>query len=108
MTTSTGARTIQGIVGDVERCCPVACDYRPEIVAVYVGMIRHARARGIDLTAELAGSRGGDDLGRAPGISTSLDIRVLRRIWDVEMAMRSGAVTVEEICRKLCPWSLDD
>lgn len=91
-----------------ERCCPVVCDYRPEMVAVYLDVIRYARRHGDDLTASAAEGRGGgDSLGKAPGVSTSLDIRFLRRIWDIERAMSEGAVTVTEICEKLCPWSLE-
>lgn len=97
------------LIGAAERCCPVVCDYRPELVAVYLRMINEARASGEDLTAEAAEARGGGDgEGRAPGISTSLDIRVLRRIWDIERALSEGAVTVNEICEKLCPWSLEE
>lgn len=96
------------LTGAAERCCAVLCDYRPEMVAIYHQMIVTARRDGRDLTAELAETRGGtDSMGRSQGVSTDLDARFLRRIWDVERAMDEGASTVTEICRKLCPWSLD-
>lgn len=91
-----------------ERCCAALCDYRPEVVESYLRMIVAARRRGLDLTAELAGARGGESLGRAPGVSTSIDLRTLRLIWDIERVMAEGALTVEAICRRLCVWSLED
>ncbi len=105
---STAFRLSQAISGSPERCCAVLCEYRPEVVTIYHRMILGARRRHIDLTAELAGARGGDSQGKAPGISTSIDIRTLRLIWDIERAMSEGAVTVTEICEKLCPWSLEE
>lgn len=92
----------------IEPCClPGLCDYCPMLVAKLLAVIRHARVSGEDLTAREAEARGGNSLGRSPGVSTSLDIRFLRRIWDIERAQREGAITVEEISRKLCPFSLD-
>lgn len=107
----TERRQLDVITGpaSTEPCClPGLCDYCPMLVAKILGVIQGARSRGEDLTAREAESRpSGDSLGRAPGVSTSLDIRFLRRIWDIERAQREGAVTAEEISRKLCPYSLD-
>lgn len=107
----TDRRQLEALAGPsgTDPCClPGLCDYRPALVAPLLAAIRHARARGEDLTASSAGARGGDSVGRSPGVSTSLDIRFLRRIWDIERAQREGAVTVEEVSRKLCPYALDE
>ena len=102
-------RTPHTLIGGAEPCClPGLCDYRPDMVAAYMAVIRRARADGEDLTASAAEARGSDGLGRSPGVSPSLDIRFLRRVWDIERAQREGARTVEDVSRKLCPFSLDD
>lgn len=71
------------------------------------GLVKTARRLGIDLTAESALARGGGETGRAPGFATSLDIRRLRIIWDIQrvMAELGPAATPETIARRLCPWS---
>ncbi len=105
---STAFRLAQAITVSPERCCAVLCEYRPEVVTIYHRMILGARRRHIDLTAELAGARAGDSQGRAPGVSTSIDIRTLRIVWDIQRVMAGGAKTVTEICEKLCPWSMEE
>jgi hypothetical protein len=97
------------LTGAADRCCPEGlCVYRPDLVAAYLAVLRDARQRGEDPTASRVLGRPGESLGRGAGVSTSLDVRYVSRLWDVQRATAEGAVTVDEVCRKLCPWALDD
>lgn len=93
-----------------ERCCqPGQCEYRPDEVAIITATIRAARAAGEDVTARSVFARpGGESTGPNPNVSTELDIRHLRRIWDVQRAQAEGCRTIEQICKKLCPFAIDD
>lgn len=93
-----------------ERCCnPGECVYRPGLVAGYMRTIREDRGRGVDPTATRVLSKTASaELGRSGGVSTSLDIRFISRLWDVERAMGQGKVTVSEVCESLCPWAIND
>lgn len=97
------------LIGAADRCCPEGlCVYRPDLVAGYIAVLKQARQRGEDPTAARVLQRSADSLGHGAGISTSIDVRYLSRLWDVQRAIAEGAVTVEEVCRKLCPFGLDD
>lgn len=94
----------------VERCCnPGECVYRPALVAGYMRIVRQDRGQGVDPTATRVLARSSSaELGRSGSVSTSLDIRYVSRLWDVERAMAQGKLTVSEVCAALCPFGLDD
>jgi hypothetical protein len=97
------------LLGAADRCCPAGlCVYRPELVSAYLAVLRDARQRGEDPTAARVLGRPGDSPSRGAGVSTSLDVRYVSRLWDVQRAIAEGAVGVDEVCRKLCPYGLDD
>lgn len=93
-----------------DRCCnPGECVYRPALVASYLTTLRMASATGEDPTAARVLSKtAGAELGRSAGVATSLDIRYVSRLWDVERVMAQGKLTVSEVCQALCPFALDD
>lgn len=104
-------RPSETLTGAADRCCAEGlCDYRPQMVAVYISVIRQLRAAGEDVgeAAESALAQHGETLGRCPGVSPgSGKTRYAMLLWDVERAVGQGAATVEDVCRRLCPWSLE-
>lgn len=92
----------------MNRCCPRECEYRPERVAHYLGVIIDMEQAGED--PSLAATQGGSSLDRIGGGSVGDGGA---GIWDVRGAMlalrREGiAPTAVAISKRLCPWSLDD
>lgn len=89
------------------RCCPKACEYRPEAIEHFLAKIEAFRVNGEDVTLQLRSQQYDQDAGGG----TVGDEAVT--VWDVEQAVRSlvregRPVTAITVAGQLCPWSLEE
>lgn len=86
-------------------CCALACDYRPEAVAVYLAVVLDMERHGED-ASEVAAckpiNRNGSGGTAGEGNTRILDVT------SAVAALRSEgrAVTPVSVAERLCPWSL--
>lgn len=106
MSDVTTGRPPHTLIGAADRCCPVACDYRPEAVQVYLDMILAYEAQGED-AGEVASCK---PINRNGSGGTAGDGAT--RIWDVQHAVKAlraehREVTAASVAQRLCPWAVD-
>lgn len=97
--------TLIGAAGR-SHCCPVACDYRPEAVQVYLNYVLDMERAGED-PVEVAACKpiNRDGSGGTAGNGAT-------QVWDVRCAVQQlraehREVTAVAVAMKLCPFALD-
>lgn len=88
-----------------ERCCTRECEYRPEAITHYLGVLLAMEQAGEDPCLRSATARYGIDSGGAGGDGPAA-------MWDIQRAVKAlrsehREVTAVSVARRLCPFALD-
>lgn len=88
-----------------DHCCPALCDYRPEAIEHYLGVVLAMERAGEDPCQRSASMRyGAEGSGGGDGPAA---------IWDVrrvvaELRAAGFEVSAVSVAKRLCPWALQD
>jgi len=104
MTTDRLSHELIGAASKAD-CCPALCEYRPEAVKHYLGVVLAMECAGEDPCQRSATARYGVDTGSSRSDGPAA-------IWDVQRAVKElraagREVTADSVACKLCPWALE-
>lgn len=104
----TADRLRHDLIGAASKagCCPALCDYRPEAIEHYLGVVLAMERAGEDPCQRSATMRYGVDSGGSRGDGPAA-------IWDVQRAVKElraagREVTAVSVAKRLCPWALGE